>query len=529
MKYISLFTALIVFITIPTFFIFLIEETQGNALNLSFDLIRESIREAAFISIIISCGLSAVLAPFITYKERYKHVSGPNILSGRSGIRHAKKQLNINDKLKALWIHPKIAISALEELGNLLCIGMQGSGKSTIIKFWLNQLMKRSATILIYDEKREYTEIFLTDNVKLLSPGDARSVRWDLSRDITDISSARTFADAVINQTSQEPFWSDAARLIVTGALMCLINSRKTWGWTELHAILFKEPNNLQKELQQHYSEAALFADPENRTSASVLGVISSQLSWIKYVADVQNSNSETFSFFDWLSADVPIKLIVQTNPSYRSMSESLFSVALSMLTNHVLTLSDSSKREIWLVLDELAAIPKNDTLKRWLATGRSRGARTIGGIQSISQIQETYGDKNAETILGLFATVIALRVGLAGQAASVTSDAMGKRRVFTTSTSTDSDGNKSFTESEQELDVVYASQLVHLPRPDKHGVVGYLTFAGANAAYRLKWPYPKVSKITEGFDSIHFPEDIKNTSLDTSARKSKNPFIQEK
>ncbi len=529
MKFVKLIVAMFIFTTIPLFCFYALKMTGGTPFNLNANILSEAASEAVMFSAITSFVLSAILSPFISNKEQYKHASGVKILDGNSAIRHANRQLAVKNKFKALRIHPKILIDALDELGNLLIVGMQGSGKSTIIKYWLSQLMKRTVTMLIYDEKREYTELFFTDEVYLFCPGDERSVTWDLSKDITDVSSARTFADAVIHQTSQEPFWSESARLVVTGALMCLVESGKGWGWSDLHALLFKNSGSLQKKLEKSFPEASLFADPESRTSASVLGVISSQLSWIKYVSDVQSSNSKVFSFTDWLSADQPKKLIVQTNMSYRSMSQSLFSVALAMLTNHVLALPDSSEREVWLILDELAAIKKNDSLKRWLATGRSKGARTVGGIQAVSQIQENYGDKDAETILSLFVTVIALRTGATGQSASMISAALGKHRVISASVSTDTNGKKSVTESEQEIQVINADQLVHLPKPDAKGVEGFLTFAGANAAYRLKWPYPKLKKIASGHEPSPPFKGKQIIPTDTSARKSKNPFIQEK
>lgn len=227
------------------------------------------------------------------------------------------------------------------------------------------------------------------------------------------------------------------------------------------------------------------------------------------------------------MNADIAKKVIVQTNPSYRNMSQSLFSAALSMLTNQILALPDCSRREVWLVLDEIAAIPKNDSIEVWLSRCRSKGARTIAGTQSVSQLQSIYGDKDSETILSLFSTVIALRVGAAGHSAGIASQAMGRRRVIITSTSIDSSKKKSVTYSEQEIPVVTAEQLIHVPRPDKKGVTGFLAISGTNAVYELKWPYPELPKIALGFE----PEPIEmEEKLSINVAKSKvttNPFIR--
>ncbi|BDX04621.1 type IV secretion system DNA-binding domain-containing protein [Planctobacterium marinum] len=528
MKLAKLTVALMAFITIPVFCIYLLKMTDANPLRLSLALTIDAAKSAAMISALLSVILGVALFPFMSKRERYKHVSGPEILVSRAAIKHANRTLDVTKESKGLLVHPDIAINKQDECGNLFVFGMQGSGKSTIIKSWLSQLMNRSEIVLIYDEKREYTELFLNENVALLSPGDERSVVWDLSADITDVSSARTFANSVIHQTSNEPFWSDSARLVVAGALMCLVRRGNSWNWGDLHALLFNDSCALQQELKEHFPEAALFADPENKTSASVLAVVSSQLSWIQYLSEVQHSDTQVFSFSSWFSADEPKKLIVQTNPAYRSMSQSLFSAALSMLTNRVLALTDSSRRGIWLVLDELAAIPKNDSIEIWLSRCRSKGARTIAGTQSISQIQSIYGDKSAETILSLFFTVIALRVGAAGQSGAVASQTIGKRRVILTSVTTDSTGRKSETQSEQDMPVVTAEDLIHLSKPDKKGIKGYLTIAGTNAVYELKWPYPNLPKLAADFVPAVVSTDNHSHTTSGLSSKSTNPFIKD-
>ena len=65
--------------------------------------------------------------------------------------------------------HPGFALPRASELGNFFLFGMQGSGKSTIIKGLLHQVFKRKCTALIYDEKGEYTELFLDEETCLLN------------------------------------------------------------------------------------------------------------------------------------------------------------------------------------------------------------------------------------------------------------------------------------------------------------------------------------------------------------------------
>ncbi len=514
-------------VTLPgVWILFLLSAVGGNWFEIDMEIMQTALFRAMVVASAIATILALISLAFPANSERYTHVSGPKNLLGRRAWQHARKYLKVAAKTSGLFIHPKIKINRLYEIGNLFIFGMQGSGKSTIIKSWLKQIMKRQIVALIYDEKREYTEYFFNEHVLLLSPGDTRSVRWELSKDIVDISSARTFANSLITQTSNEPFWSDSARLVVCGAVVCLLRSGQAWGWAELYELLFRDTSRLQKQLRLHFPEAALFAGGDDRTSASVLGVISSQLSWISYIAETDNPDSTTFSVSSWLDADSPKKLIVQTDSAYRDMSQALFAALFSMVTSRVLNLPDSSTREIWLVLDELAAIPKNAAMEQWLSRGRSKGARTIAGVQSISQLQSIYSEKDAETLLGLFASVVVLRIGAPGASASGASKALGERRVLIKSTSTDINGEKSSTQAESIIPVVSPEEITHLESPDKIGVHGYLLIAGANAVYKLLWPYPELSPIAKPRISY-----VKDTipELKPANQPGRNPFLKQR
>ena len=240
MMFLKIILPLVALITTPVFCFHLLQYTGSNPFQLSTLIMKEVIESTLKISIPVALIVGFLLFPFIRQQERYQHVSGPQILRGRSAIKHASHALKTDNGVRGIKVHPKVVLNKQDECGNFFVFGMQGAGKSTIIKYWLNQLMQRTIPILIYDEKREYTELFYDESLVLLSPGDKRSVTWDLSADINDISSARTFSEAIIHQTSDEPFWSDSARLIVTGALMCLIRKEMPWGWKELHNLYLK-------------------------------------------------------------------------------------------------------------------------------------------------------------------------------------------------------------------------------------------------------------------------------------------------
>jgi hypothetical protein len=108
-------------------------------------------------------------------------LSGQRLISGRNArLRLTQYSKSITDH-DSLLIHPHLKIPVSKEVGNFFIYGQQGSGKSVIVKNLIDQILQRRDKAIIYDEKREYTEILLGENVFLISPTDARSFYWNIS------------------------------------------------------------------------------------------------------------------------------------------------------------------------------------------------------------------------------------------------------------------------------------------------------------------------------------------------------------
>tara|TARA_R110001592_G_scaffold316495_1_gene592987 strand:- start:4450 stop:4764 length:315 start_codon:yes stop_codon:yes gene_type:complete len=88
--------------------------------------------------------------PLFINKQAFKHA--------RSLL---KVELSKNKRVViGLLIHLKIAISSQRESGNFFIVGQQGSGKTQIILHLLNQITTRDCRLFVYDEKKEFTELF---------------------------------------------------------------------------------------------------------------------------------------------------------------------------------------------------------------------------------------------------------------------------------------------------------------------------------------------------------------------------------
>ncbi|MBF7074308.1 type IV secretion system DNA-binding domain-containing protein [Glaciecola sp. MH2013] len=462
-----------------------------------------TITKVTFYIPIMALAFSLFISIFVvkSYKPlpQYRHIAGPLVLRGRKAFAHAKKWRKKEAGMSGIRLHPKITISALRELGNIFIFGQQGAGKSTIIKFMLEQLLKRNDSLFIYDEKLEYTEQFFTGNEVLISPGDKRSSYWDISKDVTDEASAKAVASVMIQGATQDRFWTDAAQVVLTGVLISLMKEEKRWNWHDLSNLVFSDAHSLHERFKMHYKEGANLVEPDSKTTLSILTTLAIQLSWLPALAFHWKSCTNGFSLEDWQNVKHSKRLIVAGNPMSYEMSSAICAALLSLLTNKIIASPDSTTERFWFVLDELGNMPKTESLKKLLSLGRSKGVRTIAGTQAISQLRSLYGIDDAETISSLFSSVFTLRTGPIGDSTKVATETMGTKKVEYRVKSFDSSGKESHSFQQTDMPVVSSEEIVHLPRSNQK-VSGYLLINGFEAVYRLDWPILKRRKIAESF-----------------------------
>lgn len=455
----------------------------------------------------------------------FKHLDGPKILVGKQAIKHFCKAA-LDENKQGLYLHPKIKIPNIFEAANVLVWGMQGSGKSNLIKYILNQIISdREEKVFIYDIKGEYTQLFLNQEAILLSPTDARSANWDLCKDITTVGLAEVFAESVISKSAtSESFWVDSARVVLVGTISALINEYKHWSWADLAEKLFSSDESLSMLLKKHFPPAASLIKPDDKTTASIRSMIATQLSWIRSFSDDLSSNERSFAVSEWLRDKSKKTVIFKGEINSPIMSQAYFTALFSVLSNYVLSRSDDDAEPIWLVIDELATINKNKSIENWLALGRSKGCRTLAGIQLLSQLQSIFGRDDASTILGLFGNVITFRLAVNGEAKEVASKSFGTRRIEYQSASISSKGEKSHSLPQENVPVIKPEDIVSLPQPSlKNGIQGFLQISGLNAVYRLNWPIVRdLKKIAKA--SVLKPQTGTPVQLKQSNKLNRRP-----
>lgn len=482
---------------------------------------------------ILHVSFSSLIATYFAYlsgkrfyinggQDSYFHISGPRLLNFKTALKHAQQSANKEGGLLGLKLHPELQISRIRESGNVLVLGNQGTGKTVFISPLISQIINRGERAFIYDEKREFTaQFFNKETSVLIAPWDSRGTPWNIQADAYNTVQAKLIADQLIGD-SRDPLWSEGARSIFAGMIQILNCTKVKWGWIELANIMLLDESLLKSQLKKHYPRAERFIVEESKTTQSFFAQLNGSLGWIHTLAEAwPNAYENGFSMVEWVENSDTVKpiIIVQADKRYRDIGAPLANTLIRLMTSHVLAQTNCSKRELWLFIDELANLPKNEALGEWMSLGRSKGCRICGGTQSISQLREIYSDNGADTLLNMFTIFASMRLGAAGETAVYTAKVFGERVVERQTSSAGPLGNSSQNWHGETVPLVRASDLVHLPQPSKNGVVGYILIPGYEAVYKLRWPYSKSPALSEE----HCPADwiIQNTHKFLSTEKA--------
>lgn len=393
-----------------------------------------------------------------------------------------------------IYLHPLVKIDKAALIGNILCLGAQGTGKSTITKYLLDQIVHRMGKLIIFDEKGEYADRYYdaADTILLGYEDDCHA--WDLQTDFSSDAQISLLANSLIDASlnSADPFWGKMATEQLTGFLL-IARSTGSVSFQKLDMALSLSGMDLEMMVDSECPHLKEVLVGTTNTISSALAVLKTNTAWIHGITNAEK-NLPKVSVRHFLSSGNKTfkKLIIKTSHENPEVSRQIFSAVLDVVRTELLKRADlpyskkATEHDLWLVLDELSSVPKSEALKETLAKGRSKGIHVIAGTQSPSQVAEVYGSQGATSIYNLFLNIIALKPGPLGENSEFVSKVFGMQRVRLINKNAES----ASTELRPVVPVSFFDELP-LAGAGKKGVVGFLTTAQfPKQAFKLRWQH---------------------------------------
>ena len=381
---------------------------------------------------------------------------------------------------------------------HLLVVGGVGSGKSTAIKPLIDKVVQAREQMLIFDPKGEFTSGF--GGPALLAPWDARSLAWDIAKDMRNILDMRRFASCMVRDSS-DPMWSNAAKQLLVGLLVHLKGTLgEGWGWRELRGLVALPQSELLPIMRRWHPEAVRAVEKASVTTAGILINLAAFCAPIFDLAEAWGSvpAERRISFVEWtLGHSAFPQVVLQGHGSYSELTKSYVEGIVGIVSAIVnsVEMPDDPKRKIWFIADEFAQMGKIP-VRALFEVGRSRGVRCIVACQDFAQLEELYGAAMVKALIGMCGSILVGQM-MPGETAEQLCKAFGAREVERVNVSIShgagSGRSTSTSYSRDDVPLYKPSELASRLglTPDGKGVAMIL-FTGGEA-YELVWPHYRI------------------------------------
>ncbi len=364
-----------------------------------------------------------------------------------------------------------------EATGHFLAIGARGSGKTVIMRRFLQSVVPTivpdsDTRLLTFDIKQDMLPLLAGMRarvpVRTTSPFDARGVAWDLSRDVREPQVATEIAFTLFPELQEsQPFFTDAARHLLWGVLIRFLLGGAEWNLGDVLRAM-RKPRQLRSVLKgaEHTRDLVdqYLRDP--RLAANISSTIATKLLPFEPIAAAWDSATEKVSLEEWATSSQI--LILGNSETSRTAIQAINRCMFKRAMDICLHQSESFSRRTFVLADELVEAGRLPGFVSALKRGRSKGLAVCAGFQSVAGLRDPklYGPYFSAELLGLFANRFIGRLECP-ETAEFVSKLFGDQEIENVSTSrTSSNQGGSFTESRQQVirRAVLPGELMALP-----------------------------------------------------------------
>lgn len=313
----------------------------------------------------------------------------------------------------------------------LLLIGSPGSGKTNVIMAMLDSIIPALTAddcIIIFDSKADFYERYYSPNNQnhiLISASDEHAdVRksWNLFGELMNDNGNFKGAELMSKEISvalfknleseSQPFFSIAAASVFDTLLCCFVrDAERTNDYSRLNnseLIRFIKGstvtdiyNLLSKYTEYDYVKTYL-GNPNNLTpqALGVMGYLNSMIN-TQFIGPFKDkSQAGEFSIRKLVREKGAKIVFIEYDMLLGDTLAPLYSQFIDLAIKEGLK---NGKGNMYLICDEMNLIPHSEQLQASANVGRSRGLKTVVGLQNINQLYDNYGEEKGKAIAAGF------------------------------------------------------------------------------------------------------------------------------
>lgn len=278
-----------------------------------------------------------------------------------------------------------------------LILGSTGTGKTQIILDLVSQIERKKQKAIIVDIKGDYISHFYNQERGdiILNPLDQRGANWSFFKEADVLVGFDTIAKILINDSSRDQFWANAARRIFSEIAKLYWNENLSLA-EFTSKILEQDIANLEKLLAE--TPAKYLVDSKaDKTVVCVLMMLTVYLAPLLLYTKRDN----IFSISDWMNEEKNCNfLFISTSADAKENLNPLVQLQVDIAINAICSPRRKNKNPVWFILDELPYFDKSlPNLKDGLTTSRSFGGAFVLGAQDMSSLNKIYGHELAHVI----------------------------------------------------------------------------------------------------------------------------------
>jgi len=294
----------------------------------------------------------------------------------------------------------------LPKSGSMYVIGESGSGKTEAIKLIAYQMMISASDEdreIVLDVKGDWEE-FYPDERSVVVGVDGSTYVPNLFLEPERPEDWDEIAPMLLPGTEGgEDFFDTGARQVFSAVCKHIVAEFEESGELPTNADLVEFVRSHDREelyealveAEGDYPAATAALDPDSEGQAS--GVYASFQQQMSRVFKGDFAQAGNFSISDYMADPAGETLILRLDPKRAQAGEPMFSFMISWAIRHSLA---GDERSSYFVLDEFARIPAIMNMEDLMNVGRGQNAQAILGIQSTSQITDTYGRDRGRALL---------------------------------------------------------------------------------------------------------------------------------